>query len=51
MKKECSAIIEQQVKAILAQSGCIVDSKAGGGKSNTDDAGKNNTSIDDAMIM
>merc|ERR1719315_557669 len=51
MKTECSAIIEQQVKTILAQSGCVVevDSKAGGGKSNDDDASKNNTSIDDAM--
>jgi len=51
MRTECSAIIEQQVKSILAQSGCVVDSKAGGGKSNNDEGGKNNTSIDDAMIM
>merc|ERR1719206_671220 len=29
MRTECSAIIEQQVKTILAQSGCLVDSEAG----------------------
>merc|ERR1719153_2000945 len=50
MKTECSAIIEQQVKTIIAQSGCVVDFKAGGG-TNKNDAVKNNTDIDDAMIM
>merc|ERR1719233_2136262 len=42
MRTECSAIIEHQVKTILAQSGCPVDSKAAGGTTNNDD---------NAMIM
>merc|ERR1719342_1189213 len=47
MRTECSAIIEQQVKTILAQSGCLVDYEAGTTKAEagtTDD-------VDDAMIM
>merc|ERR1719347_452609 len=47
MRTECSAIIEQQVKTILSQSGCLVDSEAGTTQAEagtTDD-------VDDAMIM
>merc|ERR1719206_551147 len=47
MRTECSAIIEQHVKTLLAQSGCLVDSEAGTTEAEAGTA----DDVDDAMIM